>query len=89
MARYLDAHFRCEQSVEGFLRESGSAVDLLVQPIDMNPTSVAMCDCLYEIVMIVKPLAAGQHDVTLYRRWDAINEPNDPVLIGTAQAQVE
>jgi hypothetical protein len=42
---YQDAHFRCEQNVEGFFKAAGGTVDILVQPIDMHPGSVAGCDC--------------------------------------------
>lgn len=78
---YLDAHFRCEQKVEGFFKTSGDRVDVLVQPIDMNPSAVAACDCLYDIRMTLPVTAPAT--VTLYRRWDALNEPNDPVEIGS------
>ena len=82
---YKQAHFRCEQKVEGFWKAAGDAVDILVQPIDMNPAAVAMCDCGYDITFVVDPVSAGLHTATLYRRWDAINHPNDPVLIDSAQ----
>lgn len=84
---YLGAPFRCSQDVEGFFRTNGDAVDVLVQPVHMNPSSVAKCDCLYEIHMTVPvaPLAA----LTLYRRWDNINDPNDPVEIGSVQVAAE
>ncbi len=49
---YDDAHFRCDQTVEGFLRTSTGQADFLVQPTDMNPASVADCDCLYDITML-------------------------------------
>lgn len=78
---YLDAHFRCEQKVEGYYKTSGGRVDVLVQPIDMDPSAVAACDCLYDIRMTV-PVEAPVR-LTLYRRWDALNEPNDPVEIGS------
>lgn len=78
---YLEAHFRCAQEVEGFYREDADTVDVLVQPIDMDPRAVAGCDCLYNVSMTV-PVAAPV-SLTLFRRWDNINDPNDPVEIGS------
>lgn len=85
---YSDAHFRCEQQVEGFVRGSAGSLDLLVQPVDMHPASVARCDCLYEITLALEGLPPGDHAVTLYRRWDALNQPNDPVEIQTVLTSV-
>ena len=78
---YLEAHFRCAQDVAGWYRSADGEVDALVQPRDMNPRSVAGCDCLYNITFSV-PVATPT-TLTLYRRWDNINDPNDPVLIGS------
>jgi len=86
---YREAHFRCAQDVEGFSREVGAAIDVLVQPIDMNPQSVTKCDCLYDITILLEPVASGAHDVTVYRRWDNLNDPNEPVRIGGGSVQVE
>jgi hypothetical protein len=78
---YLEAHFRCEQKVEGFFKTRGAHVEVLVQPVDMDPSAVAACDCLYDIRMTV-PVEAPV-SLTLFRRWDNQNEPNDPVEIGS------
>lgn len=84
---YLEAHFRCAQTVEGFYKTDGDTVEVLVQPEDMNPRMVAACDCLYDISMTL-PVAPPM-TVTLFRRWDNINDPNDPVEIGTVEAVAE
>ena len=76
-------HFRCEQDVEAFYKVEGGQVDVLIQPIDMNPRVVAGCDCLYRVEAGIPESPPA--DVTLYRRWDAINDPNDPVLVGSAE----
>lgn len=81
---YDKAHFRCAQDVEGFYRADGAAVSVLVQPVDMDPEMVAKCDCLYTIEMGI-PVAA--ETVTVFRRWDNINDPNDPVEEGTATVE--
>ena len=86
---YQDAHFRCEQNVEGFFKAVTGTVDILVQPIDMHPGSVAGCDCGYNITFMVEPVSAGTQQTTLYRRWDDQNSPNDPVVVATALVPVE
>jgi len=86
---YQDAHFRCEQDVEGLFKAAGGTVDILVQPTDMNPRSVAACDCGYRITFLVEPVSAGAMQTTLYRRWDGQNSPNDPVQISTALVPVQ
>lgn len=85
---YDHAHFRCEQDVEAFVRRASGALDLLVQPIDMDPSAVAGCDCLYDVSMQV-PVARGDYRLKLYRRWDNINHPNEPVKIGETDVSVE
>jgi hypothetical protein len=81
---YRNAHFRCEQAVEGFVRRSSDAIDLLVQPVDMVPTAVAGCDCLYGVSMELQALP-GEYTLKLFRRWDNLNDPNPLVEIGTAR----
>jgi hypothetical protein len=86
---YLDAPFRCEQEVEGFALFKPGSLDLLVQPIDMDPESVAACDCLYQIAIDVAGLAMGDLDVSLERRWDNRNEPNDPIPVAARTVTIE
>jgi hypothetical protein len=85
---YRQAHFRCEQDVEGYFMTADGSVDILVQPIDMHPAAVTRCDCGYNITFVVDPVPAGIMLTTLYRRWDAINDPNDPVRIASAEVVV-
>ena len=84
---YRNANFRCDQSVEGFMRTGSKSVDFLVQPTDMNPSSVAGCDCLYEITMATN-VPSGPTTVSVYRRWDNQSGGTGPVEIGTATATV-
>lgn len=85
---YHHAHFRCEQTVEAFVRIGSSATDFLVQPVDMNPSNVTRCDCLYEITMAAD-VSTGATTVTVYRRWDHLGgNPSDPVEVGTASVTV-
>lgn len=80
---YREAHFRCAQDVEAFAVDDGELLSLLVQPTRMNPKAVAGCDCLYDVTM---ELDLSPDRVVLWRRWDAINDPNDPVRIGEVAA---
>jgi hypothetical protein len=84
---YHAAHFRCEQSVQGFVRTGPKSLDFLVQPVDMNPASVAGCDCLYEISLAAKA-SSGATTITLYRRWDNHSGSSNPVEVGTAMVTV-
>lgn len=85
---YRAAHFRCEQEVEGFVRMAGGRVDVLVQPADMDPGAVAGCDCRYDVGMTLEGLSEGTVSIALYRRWDNLNEPNDPEEVGSAEVQI-
>lgn len=85
---YREAQFRCSQDVEGFVRISSGKVGVLVQPVDMDPSSVAKCSCRYDIGMAIKGLTKGTVDVELYRRWDNINDPNDPLKVSSAKVEV-
>ncbi|MGK3987829.1 hypothetical protein WME99_32610 [Sorangium sp. So ce136] len=85
---YRAAHFRCDQEVEGFVRTAGGKVEVLVQPTEMDPGAVAGCDCRYDIGMTLEGLGKGAVAVELYRRWDNLNEPNDPVKVGSAEVQI-
>jgi hypothetical protein len=84
---YDEAHFRCEQDVEAYRRDRSDAIDLLVQPIDMNPSKVAGCDCRYEITMQI-PSSRGAYKLTLYRRWDNFSGLNTPVEVGADDVSV-
>jgi hypothetical protein len=86
---YREAHFRCEQAVEGFYKVEGRALDILVQPVEMHPSAVAGCDCLYGITFSIKPLSTDAVQATLYRRWDDWNEPNNPVKIASELVTLE
>ena len=85
---YRNAHFRCAQTVTGYVRVSGSTVEVLVQPADMNPSSVAKCDCLYDVSLEVPRLGAGTYDVTLLRRWDNRHNVKEPVRIGSERLTI-
>ena len=86
---YLFAHFRCSQPVEAFVRRGKSSVDVLVQPVDMNPDSIAECDCQYNIVMGIDDIPYGDNiRIRVYRRWDNINSDNDPEFVDERTVKV-
>jgi hypothetical protein len=84
---YEPAHFRCAQTVQGFLKLGTGNVDVLVQPIDMNPATVAKCDCFYGIQMNVQ-VESGRHSVAVYRRWDHKSGADSPLEIGSESVTV-
>lgn len=77
---YVDAHFRCDQAVEGFARRGEDSVDLLFQPVDMNPSAVARCDCRYDLKASV--LFRNETKLSVWRRWDSVGGEKAPVLVG-------
>lgn len=79
---YEPAHFRCAQSVQGFVKTGTGTADVLVQPVEMNPTSIAKCDCLYGVEMDI-PAKSGDYVVSLYRRWDHKSGADVPLKIGS------
>lgn len=84
---YHNAHFRCDQPVQGFVTVGGGHLNYLVQPSNMSPSSVARCDCLYEIAMN-SFVAAGPETVTLYRRADHQSGNASAVQVGRASVTV-
>ena len=84
---YAYAPFRCQQNVEGFVRETGNALDILVQPVDMNPQQPTTCSCLYDLGLTLPARAgsykAGDYTLTVYRRWDNVITDNPVVTVGT------
>lgn len=80
--------FRCEQDTHAFFKIADTVADFLVQPVDMDPESVAKCDCDYDVAMVVDGISVGVVDVNVYRRWDNWSGPNDPVPIGSTVTTV-
>ncbi len=82
-----DLSFRCSQDVEGFYKSDGESVEVLVQPVNMNPRSVTKCDCSYHVEAGIPEEAPIK--VSLYRRGDHYggDDPatNLPTLIGTIE----
>ncbi len=81
----FETHFRCAQDVEAFFRTSGSEIDVLVQPVDMNPANLAACDCLYDLEIAVTSPSSAPARVEVFRRWDSESGDSDPVSIGVIE----
>lgn len=65
------AHFRCAQEVAAWWRADGTGhVDVLVQPADLTPESVARCDCLYTLEIELGRPAPLASSVGLWTRGD-------------------
>lgn len=77
------AHFRCAQDVEAFWQREGDLLEVLVQPVDMHPGAVAGCDCLYDLDIDVTSTDEPPTNLVVWRRWDALNEPNEPERLGS------
>ena len=72
-------HFRCSQKVQGFIKTTGKSIDILIQPIDMNPESVAKCDCNYEInIEIDNAYESHEFNLNVYIRGDNFSGNNNP-----------
>jgi len=75
---YDPVHFRCAQSIEGYWVQSGSTVEVLLQPMDMRPNAVAACDCGYRIEGSVP----SGSSLKAWRRWDHLSGASELVLVG-------
>jgi hypothetical protein len=76
-------HFRCAQEVCAYLDESAETPRLLLQPCDMDPDSVAKCDCLYGLEVDVEVPAEG---LDVYSRSDNWGGVQEPILLGQLPA---
>jgi hypothetical protein len=80
--RYHYAMFRCEQQVCGYLQNTGATYQLLIQPCEMHPGigDYSRCDCYYTLEFATP---TGAETVEVWRRWDELVSPTEPVFIGT------
>jgi hypothetical protein len=90
---HLHADFRCQQDIEGYVREDSGTISVLVQPINLNPIFHSECNCQYDVAMTIPGdkrthYASGSYQLSVYRRGDNIDKPNDPVAIGSVAVDV-
>lgn len=62
--------FRCAQEVEAFWKQDGGTVEVLLQPRDMDPASVARCDCAYDFEITVGSPSPAAERLVVWRRAD-------------------
>jgi hypothetical protein len=77
-ATYQNAQFRCEQRLCAYRLEEAGGTRVLVQPCEMNPGTVARCDCLYSLGFDLVGVETGR-TVELHRRWDRYGATAEPV----------
>ena len=65
---YPNAHFRCDQSVQAFVKETKNGYSVLIQPTEMNPVFVAKCDCGYNLEATIPN--AQSKTLRLFHRGD-------------------
>lgn len=73
---------RCSQELCAYSHEKGRVIEVLIQPCDLHPDSVAKCSCNYDL-SISLALAPGEHEVAVYRRQDEYTGSTSPKRIGT------
>ena len=72
--------FRCDQALEAYVRR-GDSVDVLVQPIDLNPADPARCDCFYDLDLSFN-VSDSERRFGFYTRRDEVGGPSSPSLLG-------
>ena len=65
---YPNAHFRCDQTVQGFVKQSDDGYAILIQPVDMDPIMAAKCDCGYTLEVTLPKLKSNT--IRVFHRGD-------------------
>ncbi len=77
------ASFRCEQELCAYLAIDAPNASVLLEPCDMNPTSVAKCSCQHSVTVALD-LPAEVTNIDVYTRQDSYGGgPQDAVLVGS------
>lgn len=77
--------FRCDQPLEAWVRRTDT-VDLLVQPIDVNPVDPARCDCFYDLEFSFN-VFEDESTFVFYLRRDEAGGPSRPSELGRVTAE--
>jgi hypothetical protein len=72
--------FRCDQALEAYVRR-GDSVDVLLQPVDLNPADPARCDCFYDVALSFN-VSDTERRLGFYTRRDEVGGPSSPSLVG-------
>ena len=78
--KFRDVAFRCKQPLDGFLRRSPDQIDLLLQPINMDPRDVAKCTCTFDVEADV--VAKGTVAFSGFVRGDNYGGVQEPKQVG-------
>ena len=65
---YPNAHFRCDQDVQAFVKKRDDGYAILVQPKELNPVMVAKCDCGYTLTATLPNVTVNA--IRLFHRGD-------------------
>lgn len=76
---------RCSQDLTAYWQLGGSGAEVLIQPVDLHPSTVAKCDCTYAVSMSVPTPAPVTLDV--WQRSDAYAGDPDLWQLGTVSAE--
>jgi len=74
---------RCGQNICGCRLEREENLILLLQPCEMYPTVIPLCDC-QQTLSVVVALSAETKNVMIYRRPDFFGSQAEPELIYSA-----
>ena len=77
--------FRCDQPLEAYVRRT-NRVEVLVQPVEMNPEEPARCDCYYNLDFALNVTEADT-EFAFYVRRDEAGGPSAPALVGELTVQ--
>lgn len=82
---YKNAPFRCEQKVAWEASLDGQVLTAIVRPQDMNPTTVARCNCRYDLGVKIGPLNKGKYTVKIQQKSDNYGSPSTTKDVHTGE----
>ncbi len=81
--------FRCDQAVLATLTNSAEASVVTFHPKEMNPKTVAKCDCPYDLSTTFPASAGSKVLVKIFRQADNNPSPSSPVSIAVKEVIVK
>jgi hypothetical protein len=80
--------FRCDQAAHALIRRGSKEVEVLVEPLDMDPKNIPKCICNYDVEFDIDGLSKGTYALTVFHRGDHQWDTQDAVRIGSASVTV-
>jgi hypothetical protein len=80
--------FRCNQPAHALIRRGSKELELLVEPLDMDPTNIPKCICNYDLEFEIDGLSRGTYTLTVFHRGDHQWDTQDAVRVGSASVAV-